>query len=414
MSAKSKKPSRILLVIALLLIVGVIGTRQFFLEPPPPNLITAPVTQSNIEDAVLANGTLQAFKQVSVGAQVSGQVKSLKVKLGDTVAKGQLVAEIDSLAQQNTLQSAEAAMASMLAQWRSAQATLAQNELTLKRQQQMRSADASSQADLEAAEASVKTGRASVDSLKAQAEEARLSVAKARVNLDYTRITSPIDGQVVAVITEEGTTVNANQSTPTIIIVAQVDQMTVKASISEADITSTRAGQRVHFTILGEPDRRYEAVLRTIEPATDSISNTGTSTGSSASSSNSSNSTTTSATAIYYNGMFDVPNPERKLRISMTAMVSIVRGEARNTLTIPVGALSARAPDGSYTVGVVGSDGRPHQRRVHVGINNNVNAQILDGLAMGEQVVIGNAATTPSSRPFGGRPPMGGPPPGGL
>lgn len=412
MNAKSRKPIRVLLILVLLLVLAFASARQFFAAPPPPNLISAPVARSNIEDTVLANGTLQAFKQVSVGAQVSGQIKSLKVKLGDAVAKGQLVAEIDSLAQQNTLQSAEAALASALAQWRSAQATLAQNELTLRRQQQMRSADASSQADLEAAEASVATGRASVDSLKAQSEEARLSVAKARVNLGYTRITSPIDGQVVAVVTEEGTTVNANQSTPTIVIVAQVDQMTVKASISEADVTSARAGQRVYFTILGEPDRRYEAVLRTIEPATDSISSTSTGGGSNTSSSNSS-SGTTSATAIYYNGMFDVPNPERKLRISMTAMVSIVRGEARDALTIPVGALSARAPDGSYTVGVVGSDGRPQQRRIRIGINNNVNAQVLDGLAVGDQVVLGNAAMAPPSRPSGGPPRMG-PPPGGL
>src|SRR5450830_1698827 len=291
------------IAVGVLAIALVVGKKTFFAPPTAPAFITAPVARADIEDTVLANGTLKAFKQVSVGAQVSGQVKSLKVALGDTVHKGDLVAEIDSLTQQNTLRNNEAA--------------LTQAELALKRQQQMRASEASSQADLEAALATEKTSRASVEALRAQVDQAKVAVDTARVNLGYTRIVSPIDGQVVALVTEEGTTVNANQSTPTIIIVAKVDTMTVKASISEADVTTVKPGQRVYFTILGEPQKRYDATLRTIAPATDSIS---TSTTSSSSSSSSSSTSTSSATAIYYNGLFDVPNPDNKLRISMTAM----------------------------------------------------------------------------------------------
>lgn len=395
MAIKSKTRRFIILAIVALLAMAYVGYRQIFARPSDARFIAEAVTRADIEDTVLANGTLQAFKQVSVGAQVSGQVKSLKVKLGDTVRKGDLVAEIDSLTQQNTLRSAEASLASLQAQLRSAQATLAQNELSLRRQQQMRDADASSQADLEAAQATALTSRASVESLRAQVVEAGVTVDTAKINLGYTRIVSPIDGQVVAIVTEAGTTVNANQSTPTIIIVAQVDRMTVKASISEADVTSVQLGQRVYFTILGEPQRRFDATLRTIEPATDSISSS--STGTTSSSNSTSSSSTSSATAVYYNGMFDVPNPDRKLRIAMTAMVSIVRGDARNALTIPVGALSARAADGSQTVNVLGADGLPQARRIKVGINNNVSAQVLEGLEMGERVVIGNAAVAPTA-----------------
>ncbi|RUP29146.1 MAG: efflux RND transporter periplasmic adaptor subunit [Curvibacter sp.] len=391
-----------IVVLALLL-----GKKTLFAPPPAPAYITAPVTRADIEDTVLANGTLKAFKQVSVGAQVSGQVKSLKVALGDTVRKGDLVAEIDSLTQQNTLRNNEAALANVQAQLRSAEATLTQAELALKRQQQMRASEASSQADLEAALATEKTSRASVESLRAQVDQAKVAVDTARVNLGYTRIVSPIDGQVVALVTEEGTTVNANQSTPTIIIVAKVDTMTIKASISEADVTSVKPGQRVYFTILGEPQKRYDATLRTIEPATDSIS---TSTTSSASSSTSSTSTS-SATAIYYNGLFDVPNPDNKLRISMTAMVYIVRGQAKNALTVPVGALSARQRDGNYRVQVLGGDGQLQSRTVHVGINNNVTVEVLDGLKEGEKVVLGNAAGAPSAN---GEQRSMRPPPGGF
>ncbi|MDD0837577.1 efflux RND transporter periplasmic adaptor subunit [Curvibacter sp. HBC61] len=407
MSIEAKRWLRPVLGLALLGAVLFGAQRLLFAPPPEPAYITAPVRRADIEDTVLANGTLKAFRQVSVGAQVSGQVRSLKVKLGDTVSKGQLVAEIDSLTQQNTLRNAEAALASAAAQMRSAEATLNQADLALKRQQQMRASEASSQADLEAAAATYKTSLASVEALRAQVEQAKVVVDTARVNLGYTRIASPIDGQVVAVVTEEGTTVNANQSTPTIIIVAKVDTMTVKASISEADVTSVKPGQSVYFTILGEPERRYEATLRTIEPATDSITSSTTSSASSSSSSSS----TTSATAIYYNGLFDVPNPDNKLRISMTAMVSIVRGQAQGALTVPVGALSARQADGRYQVKVLDAEGRVVPRPIRVGINNNVMVQVLEGLNEGDRVVLGQAlanADAPKAGPGGGmRPPPG-------
>lgn len=384
-----------------LLLAAVAAQRLVFSRPEPPALITAPATRADLQDTVLANGTLQAFKQVSVGAQVSGQVKSLKVALGDEVKKGQLVAEIDSMTQQNTLRNARAALASVQAQLRSAQATLAQARRTLARQQQMRHSEASAPADLESAQEAVEVAEANVVALQAQLEQARISVDTAEVNLGYTRISSPIDGQVVAIVTEEGTTVNANQSTPTILIVAQVDTMTVKASISEADVTSVKPGQKAWFTILGEPRRRFEARLRSVEPATDSISSTSTSTSSSSSTS------TTSATAIYYNAKFEVPNPDRLLRISMTAEVHVVRGEAKGALTIPVGALGARQDDGRTTVQVLGPDGQPQPRAVRIGLNNNVAAQVLDGLKEGERVVLGNAAS-PTASTSGRR--MGPPP----
>jgi macrolide-specific efflux system membrane fusion protein len=387
------------LVIALL---ALLLAKKFMAPAAAPGYITAPVATADIEDTVLASGTLKAFRQVSVGSQVSGQVKSLKVKLGDDVKQGELVAEIDSLTQQNTLQNAQAALSDAQAQLLVAQATYAQNQLTLKRQQAMRAEDASSQADLEAALAADTTARANVAAAQAKVQQARIAVDTAQVNLGYTRITSPISGQVVAIVTEEGTTVNANQATPTIIIVAQVDTMTIKASISEADVTSVTPDQRVYFTILGEPDRRYDARLRTIEPATDSISTT-------TSTSSASTSSTSSATAIYYNGLFDVANPDRKLRISMTATVSIVRAEAKGALVIPVGALSARGSDGAYTVSVLGADQRLQQRRIKVGINNHINAQVLDGLRAGELVVLGNAA---AAQPGSSMRRMG--PPGGL
>ena len=381
-----------------LVALGVVAKWQFFPAAQPPSFVTATATTTDLQDTVLATGTLQAFKQVSVGAQVSGQVKVLHVVLGDKVKAGQLIAEIDSVPQQNTQRNAEAALANVQAQLRAQQATQAQTALALQRQKELFAADAGARADLESAQAANDLALANVDGLKAQILQAQVTVDTAKVNMGYTRIVAPIDGQVVAIVTQQGQTVNANQSTPTIIKLAQTETMTVKTQISEADVTRVKIGQKVYFTILGEPDKRYTATLRSIEPAPDSIlTDTTTSTTSS-----------TTSTAIYYNGLFDAPNPDGKLRISMTAQVQIVRADAPGALTIPATALGPRGKDGSYIVRVVGADGQAQPRSIKVGLNTNVSVQVLEGLSEGDKVVIGDAATAPSKTGAQGgmRPPM--------
>ncbi|WP_313698588.1 efflux RND transporter periplasmic adaptor subunit [Achromobacter sp.] len=379
---KSRSKFKRYVLIAAILLLLVFGARAaFFSAPPPPTFAVAEVSRADLEDSVLASGTIDAIERVSVGAQATGQLKSLKVELGDRVKKGQLVAEIDDLTQQNELRNAEAALQTRRAERAAKVATLKQAELAFKRQRMMLAADASSREAYETAEATLAVTRAEIASLDAQIAQAEIQVDTARVNLGYTRIVSPIDGMVVAVVTKEGQTVNSIQSAPTIIKVAQVDTMTIKAQISEADVTRVKAGLPVYFTILGEPDERYRATLRAVEPAPDSIQKDD-----ATSSLTSSTSSSTSA-AVYYNGLFDVPNPDEKLRISMTAQVFIVLGEAKNAVVVPASALGKRGPDGRYEVRVVGEGNKTETRQVRIGMNNNVQAQVLEGLEVGERVV---------------------------
>ncbi|MFJ1302569.1 efflux RND transporter periplasmic adaptor subunit [Pseudomonadota bacterium AL_CKDN230030165-1A_HGKHYDSX7] len=387
---KSKRKRYIWIAVAVVLLV-LLARGLFFGKPPAPSYATAEARVADMENSVLASGTLEAVRQVSVGAQVSGQVKSLKVQLGDEVRQGQLVAEIDDLTQQNELRNAQAALETRKAERRAKQATLKQAELAFRRQRDMLARDASSRADYEEAEATLAVTRADIAALDAQIAQAGIEVDTATVNLGYTRISSPMDGKVVAIVTKEGQTVNSFQTAPTIIKVAQVDTMTVKAQISEADVTRVRPGQKVYFTILGEPDQRYEGKLRAIEPAPDSIQRDE----STAALTGSSGSAGSSSAAVYYNGLFDVPNPDQTLRISMTAQVFIVLGEAKQTLVIPSSALGKRGDDGRYTVQLVNADGTLTPREVKVGMNNNVSAQILEGLAAGDKVVSADAATLP-------------------
>lgn len=374
---------------ALLLALGLAGwtVQHWWLAPPPrPQVATAPVQRADIEDTVLATGTLGAAKLVSVGAQVTGQVKRLFVELGDEVKQGQTIAEIDALPQQNALRNAQAQVQSSQAQLRAKQAGLAQAELVLQRQRALVAADAGARADLEAAEASVASTRAEIEALQAQIRQAQVAQSTAELNLSYTRVTAPMDGVVVAVVTEQGQTVNANQSAPTLIKLARLDTMTVKAQISEADVPRVKPGMPVYFSLLGEPDRRIQARLRAVEPGPTTIASDGSGTSSSSTSSS-------GTSAIYYNGIFDVPNPDGRLRINMTAQTTIVLASVRQALVVPSAALLGQGREGQYRVRVLGADGQIQEKRVRIGLNNRVQAQVLDGLSEGEQVVTSEAVS---------------------
>jgi len=390
------------IIIAILILAAILGAGWwYFYGATQARTVpdTVAVSRGDIETSVLASGVLEASSLVSVGAEVSGTIKAVNVRLGDRVGKGDVIAEIDSLNQENAIKSAQAALAGLQAQLRSQQAQLATAETALARARQLSANSLVSKTDLDNAQSSVDQARAQIDQLDAQIAQAELTVESAQLNLARTQIVAPGEGTVVALLVEEGQTVNANSATPTIAKIANLDTMVIKAEISEADVVKVAPGQRVYFTILGDPDNKIEATLREIEPAPTSISSTDASTSS-------------SSDAIYYNGLFDVPNPDHRLRISMTAEVTIVLDEARDVLTLPAGLVSRRGPDGKAMVAVLDPETEAiRPARVDVGLNNNVTAEIVSGLEEGDLVV--NATGTPmaNSASGGGRGGMRGGPP---
>lgn len=419
------KPTKIF--IAAICALAIALTAWYFFKPKQEQtqFITAEVSRGDIENSVLATGVLEATKMVSVGAQVSGQVKKMYVELGDQVKQGQLIAQIDSVRQENELKTAEANIKNQQAQLTVKQANLAKVEAEYKRQQAMYAQDATSKAELESALASYKTAQADITAINAQIEQSRLTLATTKEDLGYTQIVAPMDGTIVAIVTEEGQTVNANQSAPTIVKLAKLDTMTIKAEISEADVMKVEEGQTVYFTTLGNNDKKIYAKLRQVEPAPKSINT------------ESNNSTSSSSsTAVYYNALFDVPNEDGKLRIDMTAQVYIILSEAKNALTVPAAAIQASnrpqrkasadkntaqkerpagkennpdrpkrleltdaekqlIQDGKASmnmVRVVQADGSAKPQPVLIGLNNRVTAQVLRGLKQGDKVVIADGS----------------------
>lgn len=191
-------------------------------------------------------------------------------------------------------------------------------------------------------------------------------------------------GTVVTVTTEQGTTVNTNSATPNIVTLADLSRVRINAQISEADVINLQSGMKAKFSIIGNPNQKFDAVLTGIEPAPESIST--------------SNST---SSAVYYIGYLDVDNSEGKFRIDMTAQVNIIINEARGVLTVPASAL--KEENGKTVVQVLGSDGKPTTVEVQVGINNRVTAEIKSGLKAGDKVIIGEGGKDDASQR---RPPM--------
>ena len=367
--------------------------------------LTAAVTRGDVEVTVLAEGKLKPSNLVAVGAQASGRITRLAVKLGDRVAKGDLIAEIDSVTQENALRTAKATLANYQAQKAERQAVLELAQKTLARQERLLKTNTAARTDYDTAEQDVAVAVAQIAALDAQIASAEVAIETAEANLDYTRITAPSDGTVLAIVNQAGQTVNAVQSSPTIVVLGQLDRMSVHAQISEADIARVAPGQKVRFSLLGDSARSYASTLEEIAPAPESIVNDSAIDADSASDS--------SSEAVYYIGLIPVDNADGRLRTYMTAQVSIILGEARDALTIPSAALGTAGAEGLYPVRVLTSAGQVETRNVSIGLNDKVMAEVVGGLSEGDRVITGEAGATAQTAASSGPSMMGPPPMGG-
>jgi len=360
---------------------------KFYINPSEqPSYITARVRLGAIESTVLASGRLDAFERVNVGAQVSGQVKILHVHAGEHIRKGQLVAEIDDVPQRNELRNAESALNVIKYELEAKQAELSQSERNLKRNEVLYKKNLVSLELFESLTTKYAVLRAELQSLNSRHIQAAIEVEKRIVDLSYTRVTAPMDGVVIAVVTQQGQTVNSSQSAPVIIKLARLDVMTVKVQVSEADITRVKAGQNAYFTIFSEPERLYTAKLRSLDLAPESVlKDDAFVSGSVAGSSGSSNE------SVYYNALLDVPNLDNKLRIAMSAQVTLISDKVTDAILIPTQAVH-KINDSEMYVNVLNKSNSIKKRRVYLGISNGVESQVLEGLEPDEMIVISGSA----------------------
>ncbi|WP_414062360.1 efflux RND transporter periplasmic adaptor subunit [Rahnella inusitata] len=365
---------------SLVILCAVSATAYFIFNQQhhsSPAGVLAKITRGDIQTTVITTGTLKPIRQVSIGAQVNGQLKKLYVHQGDRVNKGQLLAEIDPILQQNELRKSEAELASARAQLRSSQVLLKQYQLALRRQKVMLREGSGVASDLEEAQSLFDSQLEQLEMNKAQIVQSEMAVETARANVGYTRLVAPIEGEVLGVVTQEGQTIVSSQTAPTIMVLADLSVMHIQTRISEADILKVKSGQPLSFYVLAQPSRLYTSVMGEIQNAPDGVLNN----------TNEISNNSQQSLAIYYSGVFEITNTERLLKTSMTAQVSIVVNDVKNVLRIPLSALQERDAQGRYYVTLI--DGKQRiSREVEIGAHNNVFAEVKSGLVEGQSVEI--------------------------
>ncbi len=374
---------KIIIHLALLGVLSVVAFAGCKPSGSSAQFETVPAARGDISEYVTASGTLSAVVSVDVGSQVSGKIVTLAVDYNSPVKKGQLVAEIDPAVYEAALRQAQGELAS-------ANATVILKRQNLERKKVLVPLKAASQLDLDQATAELAEADASIT-----IDQAALESAQA--NLDYCKITAPVDGIVIARKVDLGQTVIAAMTTPVLFTVAQdISRMNISASISEADIGQVKEGQPVDFTVDAFPEETFHGLVTQVRK-----------------------SPTTTQNVVTYETIITLDNPERKLFPGMTADVSILVAGRKNILKIPNTALRYSPPEGVtfeesppkdfgrsqrliYAIGANSSTLKPIL--VKAGITDGVDTEILEGLDEKTAVVTSTLSFTAKSS-FGPTPP---------
>ncbi|WP_292010466.1 efflux RND transporter periplasmic adaptor subunit [Chryseobacterium sp.] len=364
-------------IIALIAVIAIFFGYQFFGKEKEASvqIQTTKMSTSDVTTSVTATGTVEPVDQIDVGTQVSGLVNKIYVDYNSQVSKGQLLAELDKTNLQESVNNA------------SSQYSAAANELNYyqqnyTRQSNMYKAGVISKADYEQAAYQVKNAQQTLSQRKT-------ALAQAKTNLGYANIYAPIDGIILSKEVEEGQTVAASMTTPTLFTIAKdITKMQVEANVDEADIGGVEVGQRVSFTVDAYPQEEFSGKVRQVRLAA-----------------------TTESNVVTYTVIVDADNPEQKLKPGLTATITIYTQELKNINTIPASALSfnpetetiqqyynqnniqTAVPETKVGknkekyIWIKNSNNTISQKLITIGSNDGVNVQVVKGLANTDLII---------------------------
>ncbi len=361
-----------LAVLAVLLAAGAIAWWQ--LGPPPPvRYSVAPVARATVATAVTATGTVNPESVVQVGTYVSGVVREVNCDYNTVVKAGQLCAKIDPRLYQPVVEQARANLSIAKAQLGKDQANLAYTKTVFDRTQALTARGNASKDALDNARSSYNQAQAQIALDQATIDQRQAALDAAQVNLDYTNITSPVNGTVVSRNVNVGQTVAASFQTPTLFLIAtDLTKMQVDANVSELDIGQVKTGDRAEFTVEAFPKQRFVGTVTQIRQAPITVQN-----------------------VVTYDVVVSAPNPDLLLKPGMTATVRIVTAEHKDVLAVPNQALrfSPNGPAAAEAAGTrvwVLKDGAPQPAKVTTGLADNTRTEITGGeIKPGDKVIVG-------------------------
>lgn len=376
MNPKYKKYFKNSIIVLVAAIVVFFGYKYFTTEKKASIAVqTVKLSKQNVTTSVTATGTVEPVDQVDVGTQVSGIINHIYADYNSPVKKGQLLAELDKTNLQESVNNA-------LAQYNASLNELNYYQQNYNRQNNMYKSGVISKADYEQAAYQVKNSQETVSQRKT-------ALAQARTNLSYANIYAPIDGIILSREVEEGQTVAATMTTPTLFTIAKdITKMQVEANVDEADIGGVEVGQRVSFTVDAYPQEEFSGRVRQVRL-----------------------SATTESNVVTYTVIIDADNPEQKLKPGLTATITIFTQELKDIDTVPASAIAfspdtetlqkyyqqnqitAKIPEIKTGKGkekyiwIKNNDGSLSQKQITIGINDGINIQVVSGLSGNEQIV---------------------------
>ena len=376
MNPKYKKYFKNSIIVLVAAIVVFFGYKYFTTEKKASIAVqTVKLSKQNVTTSVTATGTVEPVDQVDVGTQVSGIINHIYADYNSPVKKGQLLAELDKTNLQESVNNA-------LAQYNASLNELNYYQQNYNRQNNMYKSGVISKADYEQAAYQVKNSQETVSQRKT-------ALAQARTNLSYANIYAPIDGIILSREVEEGQTVAASMTTPTLFTIAKdITKMQVEANVDEADIGGVEVGQRVSFTVDAYPQEEFSGRVRQVRL-----------------------SATTESNVVTYTVIIDADNPEQKLKPGLTATITIFTQELKDIDTVPASAIAfspdtetlqkyyqqnqitAKIPEIKTGKGkekyiwIKNNDGSLSQKLITIGINDGINIQVVSGLSGSEQIV---------------------------
>ena len=376
MNPKYKKYFKNSIIVLVAAIVVFFGYKYFTTEKKASIAVqTVKLSKQNVTTSVTATGTVEPVDQVDVGTQVSGIINHIYADYNSPVKKGQLLAELDKTNLQESVNNA-------LAQYNASLNELNYYQQNYNRQNNMYKSGVISKADYEQAAYQVKNSQETVSQRKT-------ALAQARTNLSYANIYAPIDGIILSREVEEGQTVAASMTTPTLFTIAKdITKMQVEADVDEADIGGVEVGQRVSFTVDAYPQEEFSGRVRQVRL-----------------------SATTESNVVTYTVIIDADNPEQKLKPGLTATITIFTQELKDIDTVPASAIAfspdtetlqkyyqqnqitAKIPEvktgknKEKYIWIKNNDGSLSQKLITIGINDGINIQVKSGLTGSEQIV---------------------------
>jgi HlyD family secretion protein len=375
-------------VISGVICVILLGVGILFFMGKPSNgkmhLTTAGASRNSITNTVTATGTVEPVMKVEVGTQVSGIIDKIYVDFNSEVKRGQIIAEMDRV--------------NLLADLRSKEADLASSKTEFEYQERNYVRSKSLHEKQLISDTDFETATYNYEKAKNNYTNNQSGMQKVRRNLEYATISSPIDGVVINRAVEQGQTVAAGFSTPTLFTIANdLTQMRVVANVDEADIGQVEEGQKVTFKVDAYPNDVFEGNVTQVRLEAKNTSN-----------------------VVTYEVVISAYNPDLKLKPGLTAQVTICTLERNDVLTIPNKALRfipdepaliamnisvaeniREIPSGKKVVWLrEGNTLNP--KLITVGTSNMTMTEIIDGLSESDEIAMDLSAEMPDMPMNGG------------